>query len=72
MFDNTIDHVFSTLCCTCTHDSNVRPWIERDHSHEHILLVNRNTHVFLFSFHTLTIVYDFGSIVQWQHVNTHV
>ncbi|CAF3199667.1 unnamed protein product [Rotaria socialis] len=65
LFDN-IDYVFTTPCCTCLKTPNYR---SISHTfNDYILLANQLGNVILFNFKSVTIVYNFGNIFQFQSV----
>ncbi|CAF3732656.1 unnamed protein product [Rotaria socialis] len=65
LFDN-IDYVFTTPCCTCLKTPNYR---SISHTfNDYILLANQLGNAILFNFKSVTIVYNFGNIFQFQSV----
>ncbi|CAM4766158.1 unnamed protein product [Rotaria magnacalcarata] len=65
LFDN-IDYVFTTPCCTCLKTLNYR---SISHTfNDYILLANQLGNVILFNLKSITIMYNFGNIFQFQSV----
>lgn len=58
---NKIDYVFTTPCCTCSNSV----------FNDCIILANKQGDVILFSFKSMTVIYNFQNIFQSQSVNFH-
>ncbi len=62
-----IDYVFTTPCCACLQNTTYGSISYA--FNEYIILANKDGNVILFYFKSMTLVYDFGNIFQYQPVS---
>lgn len=62
----SVDQLFTTPCCACSGNSTHR---SANHAFDsYLILAGTNGHALLFSFQSMSIVYDFGNVFRSQSV----